>query len=147
MNNEINKNELDVNDSVIGKNKGKKWPDKFGLVRFSSIVDPLRDALQTAMEKEDKVYEEGIEWNGLELGGRESATVFQPEAALHAQNLKHSKDSQDRDVFTEILSIAVRLGVEQGRREIRGKLYQLKFMFTSESGKAMIETLLKYGDV
>jgi len=125
MNNKVDKNKTPV------VKKSKDWPAKNKVADFESIVEPLKKALQIAIDKGNKVYDEGIEWTGLKQGGKNSAIVFQPSEALHSINLKYSNEEQNRDVFTEILSIAVQLGMEQGRREIISELKEISFMFNS----------------
>ena len=131
-------NKVDKNGFAIAK-KSKAWPNKNLMASFSDIVDPLREALQIALDEKKEVYKEGIEWTGLKIGRKNSATLFNPSEALHASNLTHANKSQNRDVFTEILSIAVQLGMEQGRREVINELKEVSFMFSSETGKKILK--------
>lgn len=136
-------NKVDENNQPIVE-EAKDWPPNNEIVTFGEdIVDPLREALRVAMDVGNKVYDEGIEWTGLKQGGDLSACIPHPSRALHSISLKYCHEEQGRDVFTEILSIAVQLGMEQGRRELISQLKKISFMFSSETGKKMIEKILK----
>ncbi len=138
MNNKIDKNgHLDI------EREDKNWPADNKMVGFPDIADPIREALQIAMDKGEKVYEEGIEWTGLKQGFKNQATVPSPLEALHSYNLKRSNKKQNRDVFTEIITIAIQLGMEQGRREIIQELKEVSFVFSSETGKKVIEQITR----
>ena len=115
-------NKVDETGCPIIETEDKNWPDNNEMAMFMDIADPIREALQVAIEKGDKVYEEGIEWTGLEQGFSNSATIPNPSEMLHAYHLKYSNERQGRDVYTEIIGIAVQLGMEQGRRQIIEKL-------------------------
>lgn len=136
MNNKVNNNKMPITKEA------KDWPANNKMANFESIANPLRKALQVAIDKGNKVYEEGIDWTGLKQGSKNSAIVFQPSMALHSVNLKYSNEKQGRDVFTEILNIAIQLGIEQGRREIINNLREISFMFTSETGKEIIDKII-----
>lgn len=136
MNNKIDKNKIPIAEEA------KDWPANNKMADFGSIANPLREALQIAIDKGNKVYEEGIEWTGLKQGSINRSIVFQPSMALHSINLKYSNEEQNRDVFTEILNIAIQLGIEQGRREMITELKEISFMFTSETGKQMIDKII-----
>lgn len=125
------------------ENDGKEWPKDSEVARFPDITDPIRKALQVAMDKGDKVYEDGIEWTGLSQGTFTGACVQAPTVALHASNLTYSNEEQNRDVFVEIISIAVQLGMEQGRRIMIDKIKEYKFCFKMEQGQEIFDLLLK----
>lgn len=127
----------------VTETEGKEWPEDNKVTRFSNITDPVRKALQVAMDKGDAVYEDGIKWTGLMQGKFTAAVAQAPTVALHAQNLTYSNKEQGRDVFTEIISIAVQLGIEQGRRMMVEKLDEYKFLFKAGPGKEIIESLIK----
>lgn len=127
----------------VTETEGKEWPENSKVVRFSDITDPVKEALQVAMDKGDAVYEDGIEWTGLMQGKFTAAVALAPTVALHAQNLTYSNEEQGRDVYNEIISIAVQLGIEQGRRMMVEQLNEYKFLFGSEQGRTIIENLLK----
>lgn len=120
----------------------KDWPDNNEMANFAEIVDPIRKALQVALDKGDKVYKDGIEWTGLKHGTQ--SAIFDPSRTMHSVALKYCNENQSRDVFTEILSLAVQLGMEQGRREVKMKLKKISFMFTSKTGKNALKNILTY---
>ena len=121
--------------------EAKEWPLNSEMAKFGEIVDPLREALQIALNKGDKVYSEGIEWTGLKQG--KGNPIFHPPRSLHSIGLSECKEHQNRDVFTEILSIAVQLGIEQGKRELKTELKEISFMLTSKHGEEMLQKILQ----
>lgn len=136
-------NKLDNGRSVV-KTGGKEWPKDNEIAKFGDIADPVVEALKIAIKKGDKVYNEGIEWTGFTQGSFTAATVPDPSFALHAKNLTYSKKEQGRDVFTEIISIAVQLGIEQGRRMVADKLKEYEFMLDQpDFAKEMIKGLIE----
>ncbi len=137
MNNKLKKGAPDV------KTPGKDWPENNEQANFEDIADPVVKALKVAIKKGNAVYKDGINWTGFKQGKLTRASVFPPTVALHAKNLTYSKKEQGRDVITEIVSIAVQLGIEQGRRMVVEDLERYKFLFKSEPGKEIIESLIK----
>lgn len=125
------------------KTGGKEWPNHNKMAIFADIADPVVKALKVAMKKNRAVYKDGIMWTGLKQGKLTEVTTLSPPATLHAKNLSYSKSDQGRDVFTEIVAIAVQLGMEQGRRTVIKELKEYSFLFTSKDGKAVIEHLIK----
>ncbi len=136
-------NKLDKNNYPIITNKGKDWPDNNKMANFKDIADPIIKALKIAMKKGDKVYQEGIEWEGLKQGPANNHICFNPSESLHAKNLTSSKESQGRDIYIEIISIAIQLGFEQGRREVITQLNDLKFALNSEVGPELLEIITR----
>lgn len=141
MNNKIDKDGyLDIEE------KDKNWPADNKMARFPDISDPIREALQIAMDKGDKVYEDGIKWTGLRQGAHAAACSPDPSSTLHAYNLNYSMKEQDRDVYREIIAIAVQLGMEQGRRQIIEELKTLSLTLSAvesilSGGKEMLESI------
>ena len=87
----------------------------------------------------DEVYKKGIEWDGLDLGYRAKTANMSPHETLDAEHLKYAKDEHSRDVYQNILCIAVQLGMEQGRRQ---KMSEVKnALKLIDSGFSAIERL------
>ncbi|MHA1471071.1 MAG: hypothetical protein ACTSSP_11005, partial [Candidatus Asgardarchaeia archaeon] len=93
----------------------------------------------TAMEKGDKVYEEGIEWEGLDRGKTERCANIHPSETLDAWHLTYSKEDQGRDVYEEIIGLAVQLGMEQGRRRTLKQFVQSYVGYVGTYLKAALE--------
>ncbi len=129
MNNKVD----DRGYPIIGISKS--WPDDNKTIEFTKIAGPVRDALQIALDKGDRVYEDGIEWTGLKQGKK--YPLVHPDRTLHSVNLKKNKD-----VFADIINIAIQLGMEQGERIVREQLSDYRFMFSSDTGKEMLNNIL-----
>lgn len=141
-------NKLDENGHLDIKEKDKDWPADNKMARFTDIADPIEKALWVAMIKGDRVYEDGIKWTGLKQGHHAGATSPDPSSTLHAYNLNYSKKEQDRDVYREIIGIAIQLGMEQGRRQIIEELRSLSLTLSAaesilSGGKEMLESITK----
>ena len=134
MNNEIDKNDMPT------VTEAKNWPGDNKRAIWADIVDPLREAMQVIIDKGDQVYEDGIEWNGLKQGMPQN--VNHPPYELHSETLKYNK-KRDRDAITSLLQIAVQLAMEQGRREIKEQLSELRFVLESNPTKDLLDIMLK----
>lgn len=60
-----------------------------------------------------------VPWDGPDIGDHEKATCHSIPDNLKADYLAESKEDQGRDALDEIIGIALRLGIEQGRRIFR----------------------------
>lgn len=96
----------------------KEWPADNKIVNFSELTEPITKAIRHAYALK-RLPLKDIPWTGYRLGKRERATSFEHEEHLTAQNLEYSDTEQGRDALEEIVGIAVRLGIEQGRRCFR----------------------------
>ena len=134
-------NKVDKKGYPITK-KDKEWPPDEQAADFEEITYPIVRVLKIAIKKGDKVYKEGIRWTGFKQGEESRATVPSPSVMLHAKNLKYSKEDQGRDVYTEIISIAVQLGIEQGRRITLERAKDIFFLSNSNI-KAIAEMVDK----
>lgn len=98
----------------------KKWPENNGLASFTGIVNPLHKTLvqavsilEDAANKKDMVdvFRHGLNYDGLEI------TVLDPiQPRFFSAEYLHEEEKRGHDPFWVILSIAVQLGMEQGRR-------------------------------
>ncbi len=96
----------------------KEWPKDNKIVSFSELTEPITKAIRHAYAIK-RLPLRDIPWTGLELGKREKVNCFEPAEHLTAKNLDYSDQEQGRDALEEIVGIAVRLGIEQGRRAFR----------------------------
>jgi len=104
----------------------KKWPEDGSTVQFAEIVESVRKAILFAYNIKRKNRNRSIPWDGLDIGNDSKATCFSPEEQLQLEHLRYSENDQGRDALDEILSIAVRLGIEQGQRIFKkGTEYQM----------------------
>lgn len=135
-------NKVDKDGNAIFE-KAKDWPDDNGMVSFDMLVSGLRKTLQIAIDKGDKVYEDGIEWHGLNglKNGHHPCICNIPET-LHAEGLQYHKE-RDRDAITTILGIAVQLGMEQGAREVKQEFQKMRCAFTSDLGKQAFDLIMR----
>lgn len=110
----------------------KEWPEKSATVRFTDITEPIIKAIRFAYNLKRKNTQRDIPWEGLDIGKEEQACCFSPIEKLTAFNLEYSLDSQGRDALTEIVGVAVQLGIEQGRRmahsDMASRIRMLKIM-------------------
>lgn len=98
--------------------KTKPWPTGNQTLYVGDLLDPLEKTLQEAIALGDKVYEEGLSYDGFDIGKTALVTCFSPSENLSAEHLISNRDGQGRDVFNQILTLAFQLGFEQGRRSI-----------------------------
>lgn len=104
----------------------KQWNKDGEPEAFSDLVDGLYDALMKALSMREGVYQHGLPYDGYEVGGAVHHVNYTAEERFEADNLRIEKEDHGRDVFNVILSTAVHLGIEQGKRayfqEIKDKL-------------------------
>lgn len=91
------------------------WPGDGSPTQFTSIVDPLRDAVDHLYELR-RLPEKDVPWTGLEIGQRELGGNYGAVERLTAASLRYDEEEQDRDPMRVLLGLAVQLGIEQGRR-------------------------------
>jgi hypothetical protein len=95
----------------------KEWPDADEIVPHEDLVMPLRRALDHHYHL---VRKEGVgdtPYDGYNIGKRSRAQNLSPSERLSADELAEVQDNDPRrDPATEIISLAVQVGMEQGRR-------------------------------
>ncbi len=57
-----------------------------------------------------------FDYQGYTQGKNELACCLDPETIFTAENLRYDKENQGRDALEVAVSVAVQLGIEQGRR-------------------------------
>lgn len=131
----------------------KHWPEKGETVLFQELTRPILKAIRFAYKLTRKNVKLSIPYDGYDNPPERGAINFDPDKMLNAANLRYSLKEQGRDALEEILGVAIRLGIEQGRRiekrdssivysEIRTLCYLLKEASPKDAPYA--ESLLKY---
>lgn len=105
-----------LEDDAKREMKVDGWPEGNDPIDFEKLVKPLAKALRFAYSMRRQNKELDVPWKGPDIGWRERATCFGPKQQLSAKNLTYSNDEQGRDALNEIIGLALRLGIEQGRR-------------------------------
>lgn len=94
----------------------KTWPsDPKKTANFSEILDPLVNAVK-ATHKIERIEGIGYDWDGLPNGDRESPISVDPNERLTAKYLDWQANYNDNSALEIILTLAIQLGIEQGRR-------------------------------
>ncbi len=94
-----------------------QWPkDEAAYVLFSDLVDPLRHVVNFAYVLQRQNEGVDIPWVGYDIGNREKATCITPDELFTVDCMKFQDEDQGRDVMDLVLTLAVQLGIEQGRR-------------------------------
>ena len=107
---------LYLNIMTQKNNKKKQWPDDGSPAHADDILSPLVEAINFAYSLERQNKGKDIPWNGLEIGEREQSTSLLNASALSGEELRYQEECQARTALLQILGIALRLGIEQGRR-------------------------------
>jgi len=94
----------------------KSWPEDDKPIDFEQLSAPLVRAVRFAYKLQRQNTDKDIPWSGPEIGKDCAATCLPPKTALSAKNLAYSNDEQGRDALTEIIGLAIQMGIEQGRR-------------------------------
>lgn len=106
-----------------------KWPDDGKPASFPDLVEPVCKALRQAYSMRRKNKDKDIKWTGPSQARSCSASCFEHEEHLMADNMRYSLEDQGRDALTEIVGIAVQLGIEQGERMFKtSTVYELEQM-------------------
>ena len=93
----------------------KEWPSDGDAVRLADLVNPLR-VVADHLYKLKRLPLVDVPYNGFTIGAEELVGSFSPEQRLAATSLQYEDEEQRRDAMRVLLSIAVQLGIEQGRR-------------------------------
>jgi hypothetical protein len=93
-----------------------KWPANDKPFNIEKLTDPLIKAMRFAYKMQRQNADKDIPWRGPDIGDRERANCPSPKTQLKAENLQYSDEEQGRDALEEIMGLAIRLGIEQGRR-------------------------------
>ena len=94
----------------------KSWPANNDTTSFRDLTKPIIDAITFAYQMKRQNEDTDIPWDGLDIGDDLKATCFSPDEQLTAEQLHYSDEHQGRSALEEIVSVAVQLGMEQGKR-------------------------------
>jgi hypothetical protein len=83
------------------------------------LSEPIIAAIRFAYRMVRRNEENDISWDGPNIGDRELATSLEPRERLSADALWYALDDQGNDALVEIVTLAIQLGIEQGRRMAR----------------------------
>lgn len=98
------------------KVKTMEWPADNGLFMFENLSKSVRDALTQAYSLRRKSKKKNIIWSGPPTPQNMKTSVGEFEERLSASSLAYGEDDQGEDALDVIISIAIQLGMEQGRR-------------------------------
>jgi hypothetical protein len=94
----------------------RKWPEGNKTADFSDIAGPLVAALKFCYTLHRRNRNKNVPYKGFNIGDRQRACCLDADEALTAKNLRYNDEDQGRDAVTTIISLAIQLGIEQGRR-------------------------------
>lgn len=108
----------------------KKWPKNNKAADFDELCKPVIKAVKEAYNLKRK--EKDIKWTGLPIGQTEAAGCPEFSEALSAEGLAYHGE-RGREPIDVIISIAIQLGIEQGRR-MTAEIYEkeIKYMKAME---------------
>ncbi len=90
------------------------WPKDDKPASFEDLADEIVAAIRFAYTLKRKNAGKSIPLAGPDAP--EGACVGSGSHCLSAENLAYSLDDQGREALDEIVGVAIRLGIEQGRR-------------------------------
>jgi len=93
-----------------------QWPENDEPAEFGEIAKPILKAIRFAYRIRRRNKDKDIPWIGLDLGQDEKVTCIRPMDLLTVDGLAFSLEDQGRNTLEEIVSLAIQLGIEQGRR-------------------------------
>ena len=109
----------------------RKWPHHIEPADFEfDILNPVVKWIIDYYElhsneiHDPRNHKDIPEWDGLPLGFHDRAVAVEPNDCLAREGLEWSYDDQGRTPLEAIISIAIQLGIEQGRRLHAGKLLE-----------------------
>ena len=132
-----------------------EWPDNNECAPFEKIAEPIVEALADAIGngmvstvgvkrraawgsafgfRSSTSLIHTIDYNGYNIGKSERATCTQPHDLLTVKNLRREWSDQGRTPAEILVTLAVQLGIEQGRRiaareaEATGPAFKLKLI-------------------
>ena len=103
----------------------KEWPkDTTKTAYFEDLADPIVKALKFVIRNKgvriaDDVV---IPYKGYNIGKDDLACCFDPVEKLSTERRNYDRDNQGRDIYDLLVSLAIQLGIEQGRRILRSTM-------------------------
>lgn len=93
------------------------WPKDGSPLDFEDLSAPVVKAIRFAYELIRRNRGNTIPWSGPPIGQREAACSLGAKERLNRVMLMESERDQGRDALTEIVGLAIQIGMEQGRRD------------------------------
>lgn len=93
-----------------------EWPADGSPASIEDLIAPIYAAITFAYELQRRNVDQDIPWAGPPIGEDERANALAAHDQLRAWSLDYSLNDQGRDALTEIIGLALRIGIEQGRR-------------------------------
>lgn len=93
-----------------------QWPADNHPTDIETLTEPICKAIRFAYHMRRRNRDQDIPYDGLDIGKDEQANALRAHHQLTAERLAYSDEDQGRDALTEIIGLAIRLGIEQGRR-------------------------------
>jgi hypothetical protein len=112
-----------------------EWPADGSPASFDDLTTPICEAIQFAYDLQRRNRDQDIPWTGPPIGEDERATAFDAHDQLRAENLAYSITDQGRDALTEIIGLALRIGIEQGRRIVKTSTEYRTLLLVAEAGR------------
>lgn len=109
----------------------RKWPDNNEPADFEYMGRDVCKAIRFAYKIQRKNQGRDIPWKGLDNG--KTAHSLSPTEQLCAENLAYSLEEQGRDALSEIIGVALQLGIEQGKRIMAPEIKVLKMLSEAHS--------------
>lgn len=92
----------------------KVWPEKDKPASFEDLADPFIKAINFAYDLTRKNENKSIPYNGYENG--ELACCPSIKTMFKKDSLAYNLEDQGRDALAVIITAAIQVGIEQGRR-------------------------------
>ena len=97
-----------------------QWPEE-GVLPFGPMADAVVKAIRFAYRLERQNEGQDIPWGGPNIGEVERQDDCpEPHVQLAATYLAWSENNQDLTPLDQLVHLAIRLGIEQGRRRAIG---------------------------
>lgn len=93
-----------------------EWPPYNAPACLEDLAGPIYNAICFAYQLTRQNADRDIPWSGPEIGVNQQANCPLAAEQLRAENLAYALDDQGRDALMEIVGLALRIGIEQGRR-------------------------------
>lgn len=94
----------------------KPWPAADKPASIEDITRPLTAAIRHCYTLTRKNVTGSVPYNGYEIGSASLRFCCGAKERLTASKLNYAMEDQGRDALSEIMQLAVQVGIEQGRR-------------------------------
>lgn len=115
-----------------------QWPPDDRPVNVEDLVEPICEAIRFAYTLQRQNVDQDIPYTGLDIGEDERANALRAHYQLTAKQLAYSEDDQGRDALTEIIGLAMPLGIEQGRRIFKNSSEYRTLQIQADMGQMLM---------